>query len=136
MINLQNMERGQILKLFTRRLNKLGYITKIIKLDVAKVTIIPQHRERLFILCFISNEDCAKFNFNFPQTKNAPLANFLCSKVDSKYYITSKSKLYKKFTENITKSIEDGYLYQYRRSIIRIHFKKCPTLTATMGTGG
>ena len=40
------------------------------------------------------------------------------------------------FTKEVTEHVDDGYIYQYRRSKFRRYFNIVPTLTANMGTGG
>jgi len=86
-------------QIFKNSLNSIGYYTKSIVLDVAKVTNIPQHRERLFILCFLTKEDFEKFDFNFPQKENETLTNFLCPKIEDRYYIKKAQNFMRSLTK-------------------------------------
>lgn len=103
-------------------------------LNTVKITGIPQHRERIYILCFKSKLIYEKFNFSFNIVDKLPIHNFLEQKVANKYYYHDKLSVYKLIKLNVVKK---NTIYQYRRTIVRENKNnECPTLTANMGSGG
>jgi len=115
-------------------LEKLGYLIKFNILDTCKLTGIPQHRERIYIVGFLDKSHYNKFDFNFAPKEIRPICEFLEKDIPSKYYYDSSSKIYEKLKENMVKP---GTFYQYRRTLVRENKSGvCPTLTANMGTGG
>jgi len=149
--NLKTHDKGNTLKIIKENLIKLGYELKINILDTSKITSIPQHRERIYIVGFLS---CSKkfdlnfdfnfdfnfdlnFDFNFDCIPKQNIINFLEKKVDKKFYYTEKLKVYETIKECVNKHISTNTIYQYRRYYVR-ECKNgcCPTLTANMGLGG
>lgn len=113
----------------------MGYYIKRAILDTNKITNIPQHRERIYIVGFLNKEKYDKFNFNFP--KKTKISDMLEKNVDNKYYYSDRFKVFEEIEENITKNISENVLYQYRRYYVRENKSNCcPTLTANMGGGG
>lgn len=113
----------------------MGYYIKTAILDTNKITNIPQHRERIYIVGFLNKEKYDKFNFNFP--KKTKISDMLEKNVDNKYYYSDRFKVFEEIEENITKNISENVLYQYRRYYVRENKSNCcPTLTANMGGGG
>jgi DNA (cytosine-5)-methyltransferase 1 len=135
--NLLTHDKGNTFNIIKKNIESAGYHTKHSILDTSKYTTIPHHRERLYIIGFLNENDCKKFNFDFEICKVLPIKNFLESDIDKKYYYTDKLKSYKAINEQITKTIDTNTLYQYRRYYIRENKSGlCPTLTANMGSGG
>lgn len=135
--NLKSHDKGNTFKIIEKNIKDLGYFIKYSILDTSKITEIPQHRERIYIICFKDIEKFNKFNFDFKIEKNKPIKDFLEEKVEDKYYYTDKLKVYKEIKENVKKNINENILYQYRRYYIRENKSNCcPTLTANMGLGG
>ena len=57
--------------------------------------------------------------------------------IDKKYYYSDRFKVYNTVKKDVIKHIDTNTLYQYRRHYVRENkSKKCPTLTANMGSGG
>ena len=118
-------------------MTKLGYHIKSSILDTSKITSIPQHRERIYILCFLDKLKYDKFDFNFDTIENKQIKLFLEDNVDNKYYYTDKLKVYDEIKKEVKKHINENILYQYRRYYVRENKSNCcPTLTANMGSGG
>lgn len=136
--NLKSHDNGQTYKIIEENLSKYGYFIKSSILDTSKITNLPHHRERIYIVCFKDEEKFSKFDFNFSKVKNDPIINFLETKIQDKYYYTDKLKVYDVIKNNINKNIKDcNTLYQFRRHYVRENKSNCcPTLTANMGTGG
>ena len=100
-------------------------------------TVVPQHRERIYIVCFKNKTKYDKFNFNFKKIKNKDIKDFLESDISEKYYYNDSLKVYDTVKDAVTKHINENVLYQYRRYYVRENKSNCcPTLTANMGGGG
>ena len=56
---------------------KIGYYIKTFILDTNKITNIPQHRERIYIVGFLNKEKYYKFNFDFPKQEEGKICDML-----------------------------------------------------------
>ncbi|WP_097028590.1 DNA (cytosine-5-)-methyltransferase [Clostridium peptidivorans] len=59
--NLQNHDNGNTYRVIKGELIRLGYIVKEAVLNTMDFTQIPQNRERIFIVCFLNQEDADRF---------------------------------------------------------------------------
>lgn len=135
--NLKSHDKGNTFKIILEQLTKNGYFVKDKVLDTSKYTNVPQHRERIYIVCFKDKLKYNQFNFDFEEIKNNSIRDFLEEKIDDKYYYTDKLKVYDTVKEDVIKHINENVLYQYRRYYVRENKSNCcPTLTANMGGGG
>lgn len=135
--NLKSHDKGNTFNIIENNLGKLGYYIKTAILDTNKITNIPQHRERIYIVGFLNKEKYEKFNFNFPKKTQYKISDMLEKNVDNKYYYSDRFKVFEEIEENVTKNISENVLYQYRRYYVRENKSNCcPTLTANMGGGG
>lgn len=118
-------------------LSKRNYNICFKILDTSEITGIPQHRERIYIICIKSKNIFDKFTLNFQKIPKLPISQLLEpseSNINKKYYYTDKSSTWKIVKENVTKK---DTVYQYRRVYVRENkSNECPTLTANMGSGG
>lgn len=135
--NLTSHDEGRTFKIIYDELTKLNYYIKYSILDTCKYTNIPQHRERIYIVCFKDKSKYDKFNLNFDIIQNNKLIDMLEDNVPEKYYYTNKLKTYDTIKNGVTKNIKENVIYQFRRVYIRENKNNCcPTLTANMGSGG
>jgi DNA (cytosine-5)-methyltransferase 1 len=135
--NLKSHDKGNTYKVIKSKLESIGYHIKTSILDTNKITAIPQHRERIYIIGFRDKEKYDKFNFEFPEQEQGKIIDFLEKDVPEKYYYTDRFKVYPEVKKNVTKNITENVLYQYRRYYVRENKSNCcPTLTANMGGGG
>jgi len=135
--NLKSHDKGKTYKIIESKLQEVGYHIKTSILDTNKITNIPQHRERIYIVGFRDKQKFDKFNFDFPTQVQGNICDLLEINVDDKYYYTDRFKVYKEIEKGITKNISENVLYQYRRFYVRENKSNCcPTLTANMGGGG
>ena len=135
--NLKTHDKGRTFKVITENLEKLGYFLKHSILDTAKVTNIPHHRERIYIVGFLDKERCERFEFPSPTEESKRIIDFLDPDVPQKYYYSDRFKIYNTVKNGVTKHVKENTLYQYRRQYVRENkSNQCPTLTANMGTGG
>lgn len=135
--NVKNLVSHDENKTFTtikENLQKRGYYISYKVLNTAEITGIPQHRERIYIVCVKSKKVFDKFSLDFPKIEKKPVSNFLESNIPDKYYYTDKSSTWTLVKNNVVKK---NTIYQYRRVYVRENKSgECPTLTANMGGGG
>ncbi len=135
--NLKSHDKGNTYKIIESKLQEIGYHIKTSILDTNKITTIPQHRERIYIIGFRDKEKYDKFNFDFPEQEQGKICDMLEKDVDNKYYYTDRFKVFDEVNKNVVKNISNNVLYQYRRYYVRENKSNCcPTLTANMGGGG
>jgi len=135
--NLKSHDGGNTFKVIEEKLQDIGYHIKTAILDTCKVTSIPQHRERIYIVGFRDRQKYDKFNFNFSKPAKIQICDLLEKNVDSKYYYTDRFKVFDVVKDGVVKNISENVLYQYRRVYVRENkSNSCPTLTANMGSGG
>jgi len=135
--NLVSHDKGNTFKIIKDNLEKIGYHIKYNILDTCKITNIPHHRERIYIVGFLDKSLNDAFGFNFEHVSNHKINLFLEENINEKYYYTNKLKVYDEIKKNIVKHVNTDTIYQYRRYYVRENKNKCcPTLTANMGSGG
>jgi DNA (cytosine-5)-methyltransferase 1 len=72
-------------------LENRGYTIHYKVLNTAKITNVPQHRERIYIVCFKNKELAEKFNLDFPVITKDSIESFLTKEpVPDKYYYTEE----------------------------------------------
>ena len=135
--NLKSHDKGKTYKIIEEKLQEIGYYIKTAILDTCKITNIPQHRERIYIVGFRNKEQFNKFNFEFEEKNKGKITDFLEKNIDDNYYYSDRFKVFDEINKSVTKNISENILYQYRRYYIRENKSNCcPTLTANMGSGG
>lgn len=135
--NLTSHDKGNTFRIIQTELEKVGYHIKYQIIDTCKISDIPQHRERIYIIGFLDKSKYDQFQFDFKEIENKPIHTFLDTDVPDKYYYTEKLKVFEEIKKNVTKSIDTNTVYQYRRYYVRENKSNCcPTLTANMGGGG
>ncbi len=132
--NLVSHDEKKTFKTIQENLERRGYHICYKVLNTAEITGIPQHRERIYIVCLKSKEIFDKFNLNFPKLEKKSISELLQQEVPEKYYYTDKSSTWDLVSKNVVKR---NTIYQYRRVYVRENkSSECPTLTANMGGGG
>lgn len=136
--NLITHDNKNTFKTIIKSLEDLNYHIKYQIINTCDYSIIPHNRERIYIVGFSNIDNYKKFDFNFDKIVNKDLIHFMeDNEINKKYYYNEKSKIYECLQKNISKSINDNVIYQYRRYYVRENKKgRCPTLTANMGSGG
>ena len=129
--NLLTHDDRNTFKTIESQILNRGYNIHYKVLNTSSITNIPQHRERIYIVCL---KDTIPFNLDFDATEPNNIQSCLEIDVPSKYYYTNTSSTWK-LLEDAVKSKDT--VYQYRRVYVRENkSKECPTLTANMGSGG
>jgi DNA (cytosine-5)-methyltransferase 1 len=132
--NLISHDNKKTFKTIKENLEGRGYHVRYKVLNTAEITGIPQHRERIYIVCFKSKDIFDKFNLDFPKVPKKTISAMLESEVPQKYYYTEASSTWNLVKESVKKR---DTIYQYRRVYVRENkSNECPTLTANMGGGG
>jgi len=138
--NLLTHDNENTFKIIKKNIEDRDYFLKYKILDTSKITGIPQHRERIYIIAFknksIFGKDIFgdKFNMDFGNISKKNFHDFLEKNIDKKYYYTEKLQVYDTIKNSV---ISKDSIYQYRRTLVRENKKgECPTLTANMGSGG
>jgi len=127
--NLLSHDDKKTFETIKTELTSRGYTVYYKVLNTAEITGIPQHRERIYIVCLKSGE----FNLDFESIPKQSIQSCL-GEACQKYYYTDKSSTWELIKSTI---IEKDTIYQYRRVYVRENkSKECPTLTANMGSGG
>jgi DNA (cytosine-5)-methyltransferase 1 len=132
--NLVSHDDGDTFKTIIKALKKENYHIHYKILNTSTITSIPQHRERIYIVCTTSKGIHRRFNLDFPEVPTQSIRSLLEKNVDDKYYYNTNSKIHEMVQEAV---IEKDSVYQFRRVYVRKNqSKECPTLTANMGSGG
>ena len=107
-------------------------------LDTAKITPIPQRRERLFMVALSTKAfDGPQFRFPEPIREKLPLNRFINRSVNpgDDYYLPEDNRYFQMLSDELENG-DHKHIYQLRKYMVRVHGKTCPTLTANMGQGG
>jgi DNA (cytosine-5)-methyltransferase 1 len=132
--NLVSHDENRTFNTIKSNLEQRGYHLCYKILNTANITGIPQHRERIYIVCIKSKQVFDKFSLEFPKIEKKKIGEFLETNIPSKYYYTDKSSTWNLLKSNVVKK---DTVYQYRRVYVRENkSSECPTLTANMGGGG
>ena len=135
--NLTSHDKGKTFNVIKTQLEAIGYKLKYEVLDTCKITNVPHHRERIYIVGFLDKKKFNNFNFDFDTCKNKQISAFLEKSIPNKYYYTDKLKVFDEVKKTVVKHINTNTVYQYRRYYVRENKSNCcPTLTANMGSGG
>ncbi len=133
--NLEGHDHGNTFKVIKEQLELLGYHVHHKVLNTMEYGNVPQHRERIYIVGFLSKEAYDKFRFpdKIPLTKTIHNIIDVSDKKPLGLYYTN-SKYYPELKQTMTNK---NTVYQWRRVYCRENKSNvCPTLTANMGTGG
>ena len=135
--NLKTHDNGKTFKIITDNITSAGYKFKDKLFDTAKDTPIPQHRERIYVICFRDDADFVKFTFPIADiSPKIEIKNLIEApdNIPTKYYYTDKLAVWAIVNRDVIKTIDTNTIYQYRRTLVRENMSgNSPTLTANMG---
>jgi len=137
--NLVSHDEKATFETIKTNLENKGYNVIWKVLNTSDITGIPQHRERIYIVCVRKDTDTTglfqQMTLDFPVVPKACISEMLeKTPVDKKYYYTEKSTTWGLVSESVKNK---NTVYQYRRVYVRENkSNECPTLTANMGGGG
>jgi DNA (cytosine-5)-methyltransferase 1 len=132
--NIVSHDDHKTFNIIKSNFEKRGYNICHKILNTADITGIPQHRERIYMVCIKSKNVFDKFTLDFPKIEKKKISDFFENNIPEKYYYTEKSSTWNIIKKSVVKK---DTIYQYRRVYVRENkSKECPTLTANMGGGG
>lgn len=137
--NLVGHDNGNTFSVILDTLHQLGYHVKHSVLNAMEYGNIPQNRERIYIVGFLNEKQCEKFEFPDKVDLTKELSDVIDfhTKLNDKYYYTPgkyKGDIYQKLVEAMD---DDRAVYQWRRQYVRKNKSGViPTLTANQGMGG
>lgn len=132
--NLVTHDDKKTFKTIIENIEAKGYHIRFKVLNTSDITGVPQHRERIYMVCFKSRDLFDKFSLDFDKVEKKCISEFLEKDVPDKYYYTDKSSTWNLVKDSVVKK---NTVYQYRRVYVRENkSNECPTLTANMGEGG
>jgi len=132
--NLVSHEQGKTFEIIKKSLIEREYHIRFKVINTSEITGIPQHRERIYIVCIKSKDAFDQFSLDFPTIPKSQISSLLLPTVPDKYYYTDKSTSWELVKNSVLKK---NTVYQYRRVYVRENkSNNCPTLTANMGGGG
>ena len=132
--NLLEHDDGKTFLTIYNALVPYGYTFKYRVMDAIEYGNVPQHRTRIFIVAFLDNDKCERFEFPDKIRLTVKLNDILVrnEKHDKSYYYTDSSVYY----EDLKRIVIDKLaLYKIYDSGVsgKAHYV-CPTLIANMGT--
>lgn len=93
--NLKFHNGGKTLNYMIDLLKSAGYKVEFKIMNSCQYSVIPQNRERLYIVCFKSCEDYERFRFPEIEKKQDSIKRFLENPIPIKFYSSlEKSKIY------------------------------------------
>lgn len=132
--NLLQHDDGKTFLTIYNALVPYGYTFKYRVMDAIEYGNVPQHRTRIFIVAFLDNDKCERFEFPDKLKLIVKLNDILVrnAKHDASYYYTDSSVYYEDLKRIAT---DKTALYKIYDSGVsgKAHYV-CPTLTANMGT--
>ena len=139
---LMTISGGDVYKEYLKILNESGYCYHYERiLNTKDYGGIAQFRNRLYAVVFRNSKDYELFKekcdtelVTIDITRRYD--DIISKEVDKKYYYNSNKMM--RFNRDVKDIVtEDKVIYQYRRNTVRRNMSGlCPTLTASMGTGG
>ena len=132
--NLVSHDEGKTFETITSNLEQKGYSIHYKVLNTSSITGIPQHRERIYMVCLKEKSAFDAFSLNFEDVPKKHISEMMDTDIATKYYYTESSSTWG-LLKDAVKSRDT--VYQYRRVYVRENKNnECPTLTANMGEGG
>ena len=132
-------DKGNTFATIKTTLEDLGYHVFDEIIDTCVYTMIPQHRERTFVIAFLDKVHRQKFEnqhrYYSYEERIWPITHCLeTAPVPEKYYYREDKYNYSALASDVTSA---DIVYQWRRKYVRANKSGvCPTLPANMGTGG
>lgn len=135
--NLVTHDFGNTFDVIQKELKQIGYHIKYQVMNATEYGNVPQNRERIYIVGFLDEQLCNKFQFPCTIPLTTPLSSvidFHSQVEDSMYYTPERFQYYNVLTNKV---VNQNTVYQWRRTYVRENKSNvCPTLTAAMGMGG
>ena len=132
--NLIEHDDGKTFLTVYNTLVPYGYSFRYRVMDAIEYGNVPQHRTRIFIVAFLDNDKCERFEFPEKNKRTIKLNDIIrrSEKHDKSYYYTESSEYY----SDLNKITQDKQaLYRiFENGVSAKPYYVCPTLVASMGT--
>jgi DNA (cytosine-5)-methyltransferase 1 len=128
-------DKGATFAYMMSLLENLGYHMRHKVLNSMEYANVPQNRERVFIVGFLSKKSADSFTFPAKLGLTRTIHWALQSEeVDPRYFYDNRFDCFAAIKKAVT---SPDTIYQWRRHYVRENKSNvCPTLTANMGSGG
>lgn len=131
---LATHEQGKTLKVILQRLKRIGYHCQWQILSSDEYGNLPQKRARFYLVGFLDQEKAQKFIWPNKIALTQTVFDLLEPEVDEHYYYENTALWQEKLQFYPWRENE---IYLWRRNQLRVYKNGvCPTLLASMGTGG
>lgn len=131
--NLIEHDDGKTFLTVYNTLVPYGYSFRYRVMDAIDYGNVPQHRTRIFIVAFLDNDKCERFEFPEKIKRTAKLNDIInrSEKHDKSYYYTKATEYF----EKLNKVVKDKQaLYRiFESGVSAKPYYVCPTLVASMG---
>ncbi len=131
--NLIEHDDGKTFLTVYNTLVPYGYSFRYRVMDAIDYGNVPQHRTRIFIVAFLDNDKCERFEFPEKIKRTTKLNDIIrrSEKHDKSYYYTESSEYY----NDLNKIAQDKQaLYRiFENGVSAKPYYVCPTLVASMG---
>lgn len=139
---LTKIDQGRVWLMILEKLAKLGYAYDWRILSSVEFGGVPQQRQRLYLVAFADERKLTKFAWPAPRQSQISWRELLEPTVAEKYYY-----FYRRQQREVSKPLWWTALKDYRWTTDKIYLWRrcgrreygagvCPTLLASMGTGG
>ena len=132
--NLIEHDDGKTFLTVYNTLVPYGYSFRYRVMDAIEYGNVPQHRTRIFIVAFLDNDKCERFEFPEKIKRTTKLNDIINRSVkhDISYYYSESSEYY----DDLNNVAQDKQaLYRiFENGISAKPYYVCPTLVASMGT--
>lgn len=131
--NLIEHDDGKTFLTVYNTLVPYGYSFRYRVMDAIDYGNVPQHRTRIFIVAFLDNDMCEKFEFPEKTKRTTKLNDIInrSQKHDNSYYYTEASEYYSELNR-VTKDKQALYRI-FENGVSSKPYYVCPTLVASMG---
>ena len=131
--NLIEHDDGKTFLTVYNTLVPYGYSFRYRVMDAIEYGNVPQHRTRIFIVAFLDNDKCERFEFPEKIKRTTKLNDIIkrSERHDKSYYYTESSEYY----DDLNKVAHDKQaLYRiFEKGVSAKPYYVCPTLVASMG---
>ena len=131
--NLIEHDDGKTFLTVYNTLVPYGYSFRYRVMDAIDYGNVPQHRTRIFIVAFLDNDKCERFEFPEKLKRTTKLNDIInrSEKHDNSYYYTEANEYF----ENLNRVAKDKQaLYRiFENGVSAKPYYVCPTLVASMG---
>lgn len=131
--NLIEHDDGKTFLTVYNTLVPYGYSFRYRVMDAIDYGNVPQHRTRIFIVAFLDNDKCERFEFPEKLKRTTKLNDIInrSEKHDKSYYYTEENEYF----EDLNKVAKDKQaLYRiFENGVSAKPYYVCPTLVASMG---